>query len=163
MDNGDSMFSIQKWLKTFNDPKIYISMPTLSKIRKRRMKNSNSMVPKTAVRATSKELDFKIKKLMETVRTCEKLEKNMSDNIKIETIKDWQYINQQKQDALKLISEIQGDKASGGDISLVLAKVFQKMETNIVKNEEEVVDSLLEGIGNGEREPIQDQIPRKPL
>lgn len=121
------------------------------------------MLPKTAIKATSKELDFKIKKLMETVRTCEKLEKNMSEKIKIESIKDWQYINQQKQDALKLISEIQGDKASGGDISLVLAKIFQKMETNITPNDDIVVDSLLQELGGREPELIQDKIPRKPL
>lgn len=138
-------------------------MPTIAKIKRNRLKNSNSMLPKTAIKATSKELDFKIKKLMETVRTCEKLEKNMSEKIKIESIKDWQYINQQKQDALKLISEIQGDKASGGDISLVLAKIFQKMETNITPNDDIVVDSLLQELGGREPELIQDKIPRKPL
>jgi len=138
-------------------------MPTIAKVKRNRLKNSNSMLPKTALKATSKELDFKIKKLMETVRTCEKLEKNMSDKIKIESIKDWQYINQQKQDALKLISEIQGDKASGGDISLILAKVFQKMETNITPNDDTIVDTLLQELGGREPEIIQDKIPGKPL
>ena len=153
IDNGDSAGSIIKWLKTFEDPNILLSLPTITKIRRRREANSPTLPPRQAIRmAKGEELDKKIKKLWETVKMCDDLEKRMSDKIAITSIKDWQYINQQKNDALKLISEIQGDKAVGGDISIVMAKIFAKIDKTENKAQSpEALDVIIEELANPEK------------
>lgn len=145
IDNGDSAKSISKWLKSFNDPNIALSLPTVIKVRRRREALSPTLSPRKATKLGGEPiLDKKIKKLWETVKMCEDLEKRMSAKITVTSIKDWQYINQQKQEALKLISEIQGEKAVGGDISVVLTKIFAKIDKESTpKSEEETIDAVI--------------------
>jgi hypothetical protein len=154
IDNGDSAKSITKWLKTFGDEKIALSLPTIIKIRRRREALSPTLRPRQAIKLGGEPiLDKKIKKLWETVKMCEDLEKRMSAKRAVTSIKDWQYINQQKQEALKLISEIQGEKAVGGDISLVLTKIFAKIDKDSPKSEDETIDAVISELkGNAKDE-----------
>lgn len=162
IDNGDSVCSINKWLLGLKDPNLALSIPTLSKIRKRRQSLPGSVAPKVALRGGLRgDVDSKIKQLWSIVKVCDALEKKMSDKITITSIKDWQYVNQQKQEALKLIAEIQGEKASDGDISIVLTKIFAKIEKTEAKDDETVIDAALAELGGTpqlESIPVQDKV-----
>jgi hypothetical protein len=155
IDNGDSAKSIVRWLETFNDPTIRLSLPTITKIRKRRQLSMPQLGAKQAIKAVKAvEIDKKIKSLWATVRLCDDLEGKMDKRVTITSIKDWQYINQQKQDALKLIAELQGEKGSGNDISVVLSKIFAKIEHSEEKKpEEETIDSVIQSL----RDPKKDE------
>ncbi len=134
-DEGESLNDIIRWLSDEairrDDPSIKLSMHTLSRHRHRRevAKGNNLVKDSTkALQDRTFKKDNKISQLWETVKQCNKLQNKLDKNISIKNIRDWQYIDTQKQNALKLIAEITGEKSVGNDITIVLSTFLNDLE-----------------------------------
>lgn len=141
-DKKQSNKQIHLWLVA-EHPEVALSIATLCKHFKRYKFNKDrleSTDTKKADKALKKKKQLPVEQILwETIQQCRKMKKE-----KTISVKDWQYLDQQLQSAVEKLIRIQGSTGEQKDISVILAEIFSKIET---EGEADLDDVSKEDIG----------------
>lgn len=124
---GRTNKSISDWLN-IEHPNVPLSVATLCKHYKRYKYNKDRLRAaneKETIKALKKKKHLPIEQILwETIIQCRKMKKS-----KEISVKDWQYLDQQLQSAVEKLIRIQDSTGDSKDISVVLAEIFSRLET----------------------------------
>jgi len=122
-ERGDTSQSVNEWLVK-EHPDLTLSINTLCKHHKTYKKNIDALPSKKDVKTSVDKIASKVEKLLwQTVRDCQRIKKD-----KTLSPKDWQYIDQQQQNAIEKILRIQERSGDTRDLSTVLSEMFGRMQ-----------------------------------
>ena len=121
-ESGETSQSINAWLVA-KHPDSILSIATLCK-HHRNFKKRKDALPEVSIAKPSKATDSKIETILwATIADCQRYKQDATLSPK-----DWQYIDQQQQNALEKLIRIQDKSGDTRDISNVLTELFTKME-----------------------------------
>jgi len=121
-ENGESSQGVLDWL-TAEHPDMLLSHATLCKHHRNYKNKLETIEPLTLERPGEKQLSQIETILWNTIQECATLKQSKSLGPK-----EWQYIDQQQQNALEKIIRIQEKSGDTRDISVILSEIFTKME-----------------------------------